>query len=356
MLKFHDLEVAGCTSAGEEALCLQIVVPPELREAFSGAAGQHVVLKADIDGEEVRRSYSLVSSPGEFPLRIGVRLHADGRMSSYLSRLTPGARLSVMPPLGSFASQCQGPAKRRYAAFAAGCGITPVLALVRAKLAEEPGCRWTVFYGNRSAGRAMFLDELLGLKDRYLGRLALHFVMSREPSEAEMFNGRIDAAKVEASAGKLFDPAATDEFFLCGPGDMIAAVGAALGKLGVAPDRIHSEHFTVESVAAADRDGEPPPRTGGAAEIIVIMDGRRRSFTMSPDDESILDAALDSGIDLPYSCCAGVCSTCRTRVVEGAAEMAENFSLEDWEIENGYVLACQSRPTSSELVLDYDDV
>ncbi len=136
----------------------------------------------------------------------------------------------------------------------------------------------------------------------------------------------------------------------------IADVGAALGRLGVAPDRIHSEHFTVESVAAADREGAPAPRAGGAAEITVVMDGRRRSFTMGPDDESILDAALDSGIDLPYSCCAGVCSTCRTRVVEGTAEMEENFSLEDWEIENGYVLACQSRPTSSELVLDYDDV
>jgi ring-1,2-phenylacetyl-CoA epoxidase subunit PaaE len=356
VLKFHDLELAGCTSAGEDAVCLKLGVPPALQETFTGVAGQHVVVKADIDGEEIRRSYSLVSIPGEFPLRIGVRQHADGQMSSHLSRLQPGARLSVMPPLGSFASQCRGPGKRRYAAFAAGCGITPVLALVRTKLTEEPDCSWTVFYGNRSAGRAMFLDELLGLKDRYIGRLAVHFVMSREPSDADVFNGRVDAAKVDATAGKLFDAAATDEFFLCGPGDMISEVGSALGKLGVAADRIHGEHFTVESAAGAGRDGVPAPQTGGAAEITVILDGRRRTFTMGPDDESILDAGLDSGIDLPYSCCAGVCSTCRTRVVEGEAEMAENFSLEDWEIENGYVLACQSRPTSNELVLDYDDV
>ncbi len=356
MLKFHDLELAGCAPAGEDAVCIEIGVPPELRDAFTGVAGQHVVLKADIDGEEVRRSYSLVSTPGEFPLRIGVRQHADGRMSAYLARLTPGARLSVMPPLGSFASQCRGPQGRRYVAFAAGCGITPVLSLVRTKLAQEPDCSWTVCYGNRSAARAMFLDELLDLKNRYPGRLALHFVMSREPADADVFNGRIDRAKVGATAGKLFDPATTDEFFLCGPGDMISVVGSALGELGVSADRIHSEHFTLESVAVAEGEGATATRRGGVAQITVVMDGRRRTFQMGPDEESILDAALDSGIDLPYSCCAGVCSTCRTRVVEGMAEMAENFSLEDWEIENGYVLACQSRPASDELVLDYDDV
>lgn len=356
MLKFHDLELTGCTPAGDEALCLELGVPPALEGTFTGVAGQHVVVKADIGGEEIRRSYSLVSSPGEFPLRIGVRMQADGRMSSHLATLRAGARLSVMPPLGSFVSQCRGPEGRGYVGFAAGCGIAPILALVRTKLAEEPGCSWAVFYGNRSAGRAMFLDELLALKNRYLGRLALHLVMSREPSDAEVFNGRIDRAKVNATAGRLFDAVTTDEFFLCGPGDMIAQVGSALGDLGVAADRIHSEHFTLESVAAADRDRLPAAGSGEAAHITVIMDGRRRSFTMGPEDESILDAALDSGIDLPYSCCAGVCSTCRTRVIEGEAEMAENFSLEDWEIENGYVLACQSRPASRELVLDYDDV
>lgn len=357
MLKFHPLELIGREQQGEDAVCLKFAVPAELESTYTGRAGQHIVVKAWLDGAELRRTYSLVSAPGEFPLRIGVRLHDRGQMSAYLtSTVQPGERLEILPPNGSFVSKLDGPAPRRYVAFAAGCGITPVLALIKAKLALEPACEWVLFYGNRSAGRVMFLEELLGLKDRYLGRLAVHFVMSREPQDAEVLNGHIDADKLRALAGTFLNPAATDEFFVCGPDDMIAEVNVALTEFGVDPERVHVEHFTLETVSARERTEASRAAVEGSAAVTVIMDGRRRSFSMALGDDTVLEAALAAGIDLPYSCCAGVCATCRTKAVNGQVEMADNFALQDWELEQGYVLACQSRPLSRELVLDYDDV
>lgn len=356
MLKFHALELVGKQPEGEEAVCLQFAVPEPLVADFTAQAGQHVVLKADIDGAELRRSYSLVSAPGEFPLTIGVRLHDQGQMSGYLAALEPGDRLQVMPPNGSFVSNAQGDTPRRYVGFAAGCGITPVLALIKAKLAAEPACEWVLFYGNRHAGRAMFLEELLGLKDRYLDRLSVHFVMSREQKDVDVLNGHIDSAKLQTLAGSFFAPAATDEYFLCGPDDMIESVSATLGDLGVDPQRVRVEHFTLETVSSSERAERPRASVEGSCEVTVVMDGRRRSFSMELGDDTVLEAALAAGIDLPYSCCAGVCSTCRTKAIGGEVDMAENYALEEWEVEQGYVLACQSRPLGAALVLDYDDV
>jgi ring-1,2-phenylacetyl-CoA epoxidase subunit PaaE len=202
----------------------------------------------------------------------------------------------------------------------------------------------------------MFLEELLGIKDRHLRRLAVHFIMSREPQDVDVFNGHIDADKLLVLAGRFLAADATDEFFLCGPDDMIAALSGALAGFGIDPDRVHAEHFTLETVAASERTEKNRAVVEGTAEVTVIMDGRRRAFTMALGDDTVLEAALAAGIELPYSCCAGVCATCRTKAVTGEVEMADNFALEDWELEQGYVLACQSRPLGSELVLDYDDV
>lgn len=358
MLKFHALQLVGKEPEGEEAVCLRFAVPEELVSSFAGQAGQHVVLRAEIDGAEVRRSYSLVSAPGELPLRIGVRQHDRGQMSRYLASLQPGDELEVMPPNGSFVSTIDAAdgASRRYVAFAAGCGITPVLALIKAKLASEPACEWVLFYGNRSAARAMFLEELLGLKDRYMDRFSVHFVMSREPQQVALFNGRLDGARLGQLAGTFLVPASTDEFFLCGPDDMISTISDGLVALGVALERVHTEHFTLETVSPSGRAEKTASVSAGSAEVTVVMDGRRRAFTMALGDETVLEAALSAGIDLPYSCCAGVCSTCRTRAIEGQVDMAENYALEAWEVEQGYVLACQSRPVGTALVLDYDDV
>ena len=366
MLKFHPLKVAQLAPDAEDAVAIALEVPAELRDEYSGSAGQHVVIRAAIDGEEIRRTYSLVNAPGEWPLRIVPRVHALGRMSRHLAeRLRPGDRLDVLPPNGSFTPRELTAAAGTYVAFAAGCGITPVLSVVRTLLARG-AARVMLFYGNSGAGRAMCLEELLALKDRYLERLALHFVMSREPQEVALYNGRLDSARVRQFAATLFLPEEVREYFVCGPGDMIEQVSATLHELGVPSARVHAEHFTVATTAGdAARHGAQAParaatapaagRAAGEAEVTILMDGRRRAFSMKMDDETVLDAAARAGIELPFSCRAGVCSTCRTKVVRGEVAMAQNYALEDWELEQGYVLACQSRVRTASLELDYDE-
>jgi ring-1,2-phenylacetyl-CoA epoxidase subunit PaaE len=365
VLKFHALKVLEISPDAEDAVAIALQVPPDLRAQYAGQAGQHVVVRSTIDGEELRRTYSLVNAPGEVPLRIVPRVHAHGRMSRYLAEeLRPGDLLDVLPPNGSFTARAPE-AEGTCVAFAAGCGITPVLAIVRTLLARG-AARVILFYGNSGSARAMCLEDVLALKDRYLGRLSLHFVMSREPQEVQLYNGRLDATRIRRFAGTLFDPRAIREYFVCGPGDMIEQVSQALAGLGVDPARVHAEHFTLATTGdapgqatIAPAPAAPPPVTAppaeGICEVSVLMDGRRRLFTMDIGDETVLDAAARAGIELPFSCRAGVCSTCRTKVVAGEVSMVQNYALEEWEIEQGYVLACQARPQGSVLELDYDE-
>jgi ring-1,2-phenylacetyl-CoA epoxidase subunit PaaE len=373
MLTFHTLRVAGIHPDAEDAVGISLDVPPELREEYRGLPGQHVVVKVEVNEEESRRTYSLVSAPGESPLRIVARVHASGHMSRYLAeQLNTGDHLEVLPPNGSFTPRRGSQAKGTYVAFASGCGITPVLSVVRSLLEANDSSRVLVFYGNASTGRAMCLEELLALKDRYLAQLSVHFVMSREPQEVELYNGRIDAGRVRQFARTLFKPEDVTEYFVCGPGNMIDEVSAILRELGASADQIHGEHFTLATTsadavgaagvaAAASSDhgaGAAPSQPAVASdesEVTILMDGRRRTFTMRMNDEVVLDAAARAGLELPFSCRAGVCSTCRTKVVKGAVEMAQNYALEDWEVEQGYVLACQSRVTTPALELDYDE-
>jgi len=370
MLKFHALTVAELAPDAEDAVSIALEVPAPLREEYRGSAGQHVVVRATVDGEELRRTYSLVNAPGEWPLRIVPRVHGRGRMSRYLAeQLRVGDALEVLPPNGSFTPRDTAVAGASFVAFAAGCGITPVISVARALLSRGAD-RFVLFYGNSTTARTMCLEELLALKDRYLPRLSLHFVMSREPQEVELYNGRLDAARLRAFAATFFRPLDVREYFVCGPGDMIEQLTATLRELGVDAARVHAEHFTVLTAAesAAGPAPEVPARVpaataagaergagAGAAEVSILMDGRRRSFTMRMDDETVLEAAARAGIELPFSCRAGVCSTCRTKVIRGEVQMAQNYALEDWELEQGYVLACQSRARSAVLELDYDE-
>ena len=367
MLKFHPLKVLSITPQAEDAVEIALEVPEALRDEYRGAPGQHVVIAARIGEEELRRTYSLVNAPGEWPLRIVPRVHAQGRMSRHLAEaLREGDTLEVLPPNGSFTPRANAPGPGTCIAFAAGCGITPVLSVVRALLATTQE-RVLVFYGNTGTARAMCLEELLGLKDRHLGRLALHFLMSREPQEVALYNGRLDGARVRELAAALFEPQAVREYFVCGPGDMIETVSSTLRSFGVEAARIHSEHFTLATTgqralsgAVAAAPAAPPTATQAAeaeaqAEVTILMDGRRRSFSMRLADETVLDGAARAGIELPFSCRAGVCSTCRTKVVRGEVTMMQNYALEDWELEQGYVLACQSHIKSAPLELDYDE-
>jgi ring-1,2-phenylacetyl-CoA epoxidase subunit PaaE len=343
----------------EDAIELALEVPAERAAEYRGLPGQHIVLRTALAREEVRRTYSLVSAPGERLLRIVARVHSQGRLSRHLTRLRPDDRLDVLPPNGSFTPHSAGAGRGTCLAIAAGCGITPIIAIARSWLEAGPTGRVILFYGNRSMARAMCLEELLALKDRYLDRLALHFLMSREPQDVEIYNGRLDGEHMRQLARSFFSPKEIAECFLCGPGDMIDGVSHTLSELGVSSDRIRAEHFTAATAASAGEPMAAPQPTAGAdpamAEVSVLMDGRRRSFTMRMNGESVLDGAAKAGLDLPFSCRAGVCSTCRTKVVRGEVTMSQNYALEDWELEQGYVLACQSKVKTAVLELDYDE-
>jgi ring-1,2-phenylacetyl-CoA epoxidase subunit PaaE len=359
VLSFHPLEVTAVDRIAEDAVCLRLAVPEALRGEFKHDAGQYVTVRRRIDGREEQRTYSIVTRPGAAQLCIGVREQTGGRMSRDLARLSPGERLEVGTPMGRFRTAVHASRARAYVAFAAGSGITPVLSLAADILAREPASRFTLIYGNRSMARTMFLEDTLALKNRHLGKFAVYFVMSREPQHAPLLNGHIDAAKIEALGAQISDIAHADEYFVCGPGDMVDAVRDAIRRLNPeAPVRL-------ERFAAAPAASSRAPCTGAAdaelppgevlAQISVMMDGRCRSFPMAPADVSVLAAAERAGLELPFSCRAGICATCRTKVKSGRAVMAHNIALEPWEVDAGFILCCQARPLTASLELTYDE-
>jgi ring-1,2-phenylacetyl-CoA epoxidase subunit PaaE len=362
MLRFHPLVISQREDVAEDAVALTFAVPPALRDDFRFQAGQHVAIRRLVNGQEERRTYSIVNPEGSESLTIGVRVQKDGRMSEDLARdAKAGDTVEVMTPNGSFHADGSACGPRSYAAFAAGSGITPVLSIASTALARDPGNCFQLWYGNTGAARTMFLDEVLALKDRYLTRFSVAFVMSREPQDVEWFNGRIDAAKIREFARHDLQVPAVDEFFVCGPGTMGEDIPRELGELG-AKGRIRVEHFapvtSAPAVMPAPAKGEAakrPKSTAADADVTVVMDGRRRRFSMPLAGAVILDAAERAGLDLPFSCRAGVCSTCRAKLVSGTADMEHNVALEEWEVEAGYILCCQARPTSAVLEISYDE-
>jgi ring-1,2-phenylacetyl-CoA epoxidase subunit PaaE len=357
VLKFHPLVISERRAIADDAVAITFALPPALRDEYRYRAGQHLALRARIDGREERRTYSIVNPEGAPALTIGVRVHEAGRMSRHLAReLTVGDAIDVLTPNGSFVSQPPG-RPRLCAAFAAGSGITPVLSIAATVLEQEPASRFQLYFGNTSTARTMFLEDVQALKDRFLPRFSVCFVMSREPQDVDLFNGRIDAARVADFAKHGLAATDVDEFFICGPGTMAEEVQSALATLGVA-GRVHVEHFVAAAggyaVASSRPERSAPAEQAGAASITVIMDGRKRRFTMKPE-ELILDAAGRAGLDLPFSCRAGVCSTCRAKLISGSATMEHNVALEDWEVEAGYILCCQAHPTSPALEISYDE-
>jgi ring-1,2-phenylacetyl-CoA epoxidase subunit PaaE len=356
MLTFHSLILRHRHTVCDDAVCLEFEAPAEAAGQYAFHAGQHLSFRAVLDGTEVRRSYSIVSPPNG-ALRIGVRL--QGRMSKYLgSELPIGGVIEAMEPTGRFraAVKAAEAVPRRYVAFAAGSGITPILSIVTDLLDSHAQSSVQLFYGNRTLSRTMFLEELLALKNRYLDRFSLQFIMSGEPQDVEIFNGRIDAERIAKLAANEFDVASVDEFFVCGPGSMVRAVIDSLRALG-APGKIHFERFSADTAAAPPvRSSVSMPVAGATEEVdvSVTLDGRRRRFKMGRD-ELVLEAAERAGISLPFSCRAGVCSTCRVQVTGGEVAMDRNQALEDWEISAGYVLCCQARPVSDQVDLNYDN-
>jgi ring-1,2-phenylacetyl-CoA epoxidase subunit PaaE len=358
MFKFHPLKVASVERVAEDAVCVTLDVPATLRDEFQHHAGQYVTVRRQIGDREERRTYSIVTAPGGAVLKLGIRLQTGGRMSGDIAtRLRSGDLLDVAPPAGRFRTQIDPQRRHSYVAFAAGSGITPILSLAADILAREPGSRFTLVYGNRSISRTMFLEETLALKNRYLDRFSVYFVMSREPQQTEFLNGRIDADKVRELAQHIVEIGTADEYLICGPGRMVDEVREALRQQN-ATSPVRFERFATAAapleVMTAERAPAPAPQDV-LATITVVMDGRRRTFPMAGTDASVLEAAERAGLDLPFSCRAGICATCRTRITRGAAVMTHNIALEPWETAAGFVLCCQARPTTAALDISYDE-
>jgi len=351
---FHPLVVSIVDRLTDDAVAVTFAVPEELRAAFAFAAGQHLTVRRIVDGEDVRRSYSICSTPMDLDrgvLRIGVRQVAGGTFSSYAtSALKPGDTVEVLPPLGRFTIDLDPARRRHYAAIVAGSGITPVLSLVATALAVEPASRFTVVYGNRYARSVMFAEELADLKDRYPARLHLVHVLSREAQESALLSGRLDEDRLGALLDTLVDPATVDEWFLCGPFGLVQGARKVLADRGVAEGTVHAELFHVTEEPPPPR---PPEEVAGETEVTIVLDGRTSTFRMS-QDERVLDAALKVRPELPYACRGGVCSTCRARLVDGEVRMAHNYALEPDDLAAGYVLTCQSSPLTDRLTVDYD--
>jgi ring-1,2-phenylacetyl-CoA epoxidase subunit PaaE len=359
MSQFHSLQISAKHAEGTRAVALSMTVPPDLTDAFKASPGQHVVLRAVFDGQEQRRTYSLCSDPGAATLNICVRSDGGGRMTQYLlNQVQVGSSIDVYPPTGRFLLPA-GTDGANYLAVAAGVGITPVLAIVTSILESKPHARVTLLYGNRSTESALFADALQALKDRYLSRLSLHFFMSREEQDLDIYQGRIDAQKLRAIAAGGFDVATLDAAFLCAPEALMTTLTLSLQELGLPASRIHVERFVTAGATADARTGAVAAgavtEAAKTARVTVRMDGRAKTFQMPRDGSvTVLDAAEAAGLELPYSCKGGVCSTCRTHLSKGTVQMAQNYALEDSEVDAGFVLTCQSVPTSAELELDYD--
>ena len=349
------MRVAAKHEETRDSIVITLDVPEEHADAFRYAPGQHLPVRAEIGGNSVRRTYSICSSVDEQLLRLGVRVQDGGEFSNYLATsIGVGDTLEVMPPSGRFNTPLDPAHEKVYAAFVAGSGITPILSIAKSVLETEPGSSFVVFYGNRERATTMFVEDLWSLKNRFPDRLSLHFVMSREQSEIELYNGRLDADKVVALHTAFLAQQKPDDIFLCGPNPMIDEISRTLIELGYPPDNLHSERFR------PGLRGEAMPRPAAKAvpqagtQVAVILDGQRQTFSMTSASESILEAARASGIELPYSCKGGVCSTCRSKLTKGEVEMTVNYALEPWELEKGFILTCQASPKTSAIELDFD--
>jgi ring-1,2-phenylacetyl-CoA epoxidase subunit PaaE len=353
--KFHRLPIARVDRETRDAVAVTFAVPEALREHFRFTQGQHLTLRADIDGLDVRRSYSICSAVQDGTLRIAVKRAPGGAFSTWANEtLKVGAKIDVMPPMGHFNVALDPDAEHHYLGFAAGSGITPLMSIIKTTLAVEPRSRFTLFYGNRASATVMFREELAALKDIHLTRFNLVHVLSREAQDIDLLHGRIDRARADALLAHWVRLEEIDAAFVCGPEGMMEAVIDALRARGFPDAKIKIERFAA-SIPKHQHVARPLPQAGQSeCEVTVVIDGTQKSFLLEKEKENIIEAALRNGIELPYSCRGGVCSTCRCRLVEGEVDMDVNFALEDYEIARGFILSCQSYPRTDRVVVDYD--
>lgn len=356
-LHFHTLTVKDVRRETPDAVSICLEVPDTLRERFHFTPGQNIAVRRVIDGAECRRNYSICSAPGDPDFRIAVKQIEGGLFSTWANTaLKPGDTLEVMPPSGSFHTPMDATAQRQYVAFAAGSGITPVMSIMKATLDAEPLSSFTLIYGNRDRRHIIFREELESLKNRYLSRVQVIHVLSREATDTDLNSGRIDAVKCAHIDEKIIAFRGIHAFFLCGPEGMIQTVRECLVGRGVAPERIHFELFhtsgsTANTSLAA---GATQEFSGPMASVSVRHDGILTHFELPYNGDTILQAALKKGIDLPFACKGGMCCTCRAKLVEGSVDMDRNYALEASEVQAGFILTCQSHPRSGKILVDFD--
>ncbi|GGI55752.1 2Fe-2S iron-sulfur cluster-binding protein [Winogradskyella haliclonae] len=356
MAQFHNLKVADIYKETEDTSVITFDVPNELHEEFHFRQGQHLTLKADINGEDVRRSYSLCSSPNQEIWQVAVKQIPGGKFSTYVNEeLTAGSVLEVMEPSGVFGVDVNPDASKNYLFFAAGSGITPVLSMIKAHLEAEPNSTCKLFYVNKTAKSIIFKEELEQLRNTYFGRLEIYYFLTKERRDIELFNGRFDDEKMKILTGTFIDIPDTNEVFLCGPEQMVKYVSQYLIDAGLPKELVHYELFVTglseEDIKRAERLAQ---QNVEGTEVTIVDGGKEFLFTMTKEYDNILDAALGAGADLPFACKGGVCSTCKCEVKEGSVEMKINYALDDKEVSQNLVLSCQAVPTSDKVVVDFD--
>ncbi len=352
---FHKLKIRQVKKETPDCVSLSFDVPENLKNAFQFKEGQNITIKSSINGEELRRSYSICSAPHENELRVAVKKVDGGLFSSYANEmLKKGDEVEVLPPTGKFNAKLHNGKTNNYLAIAAGSGITPVISIIKHSLKTEPGSSFTLLYGNRDRHSIIFFDELEGLKNTYMDRFNFINILSREKTDTEIFYGRIDENKLSALA-KLISYSGFGEIYLCGPEQLIFTAKDYLQRIGIKEDNIHFELFTTPGQKqAAIQIQEEQKDSGPKSQVTVTLDGRSIDFELGFKSSSILDAALKNGADLPFACKGGVCATCRAKLVEGKVDMDVNYALEKEELEQGFILTCQSHPKSDKVVVDFD--
>lgn len=353
---FHALAITDLCQETDDAITIRFAVPEKLTEQFRFEPGQHLTLRAEIDGEDLRRSYSICSTPAEGSPRIAIKRVEGGRFSNWANdNLTAGATLEVMPPSGAFTWTFDPGRTAQYAMFASGSGITPILSLLKSGLAAEPDSRFALFFGNRELGSILFLEEISQLKNRHMERLEVHHFLSREEDEFEVLNGRIDGQKVQEILDRFLPANSIDIAFVCGPEAMMEAVETGLCEAGLDRACVKSERFTAGELSAERRAAvEQLEQQAAGKPIRITINGKRRTVTYNPALESILENSRAVGLPAPFACKAGVCATCRAKVVKGQVEMIRHFGLSQDEIDRGYVLTCQAIPISDDVEIDFD--
>ncbi|MEM7086303.1 MAG: 1,2-phenylacetyl-CoA epoxidase subunit PaaE [Bacteroidota bacterium] len=355
MATFHKLKIKDIYKEIEDCSVVTFDIPSELTEEFAFRQGQHLTLKADIDGEDVRRSYSLCSSPLENQWKVAVKLIPGGKFSSFVNNdLKTGDVLEIMPPTGTFGVDTAATAKT-YVAFAAGSGITPVLSMIKTHLAKEPNAKFKLFYLNRTVKSIIFKEEIEQLRNQHFGRFEIFYFLTKEHRDIELLNGRFTSEKLQEIFAQLLDVSQVDEAFLCGPEEMIFLIRDELVAAGMPEDHVHYELFVTglseEDIKRAERLAQ---QNVDGVEVTIVDGGKEFHFTMTSDYDNLLDAALAAGADLPFACKGGVCSTCKCQILDGNVEMKINYALEADEVAQNFVLSCQAVPTSESVKVDFD--